>query len=111
MSNVTSLELSKELYTISGWKTDTMGLHQDTPLYELGYLWRKFEQLGNEQSVGYDDSGCFYHFHYGVRGTGRQIGGVGTQWYSGEPQDSIEDAFCEFFIELFKQNILTREKE
>lgn len=128
-SNVASLELCRELYELSGWddtfffhdfyhkKNGELGNHQIStkaqyqwnnrcPAYDLGYLWRKFEELGNEQSVGYDDSGCYYHFTYGQRGSGRQIGDIGTT-FSGEPQDSIEDGFCEFFIELFKQGVLT----
>lgn len=104
--NVASLELSKELYDLSGWKTGSV--HTDNPMestynedniiaykYDLGYLLRRLPKrtqsiydtvmLGratdnNGWSIVYRDLCCI--------------------------ADTPEDVACKLAIELFKQDIL-----
>lgn len=115
MSNVTSLELSKELYAISGWDDSphtwflmdentsnrVMALDDLSPAYDLGYLIRKLPpqsyiatraNSGATASTGNYKAGQ-HPFPYTVYG------------------DTPENAAAKLCIELFKQNILTREKE
>ena len=39
-----------------------------------------FEKSFNEWSVGYNDSGCFYHFTFGGRGSGNMIEEIGIKF-------------------------------
>lgn len=129
--NVASKELCEELYELSRWEdtdyahavyiapTDPPSaprpaiVHQRElkwdythirPAYDLGYLWKKAEDMtGNEFAVGYNDSGCFYHFKWGNRGAGNMIEGIGESFSS--DAETIEDSFCEWMIFLLKRNI------
>lgn len=135
MSNVTSLELSKELYTISGWRDTSYLWHlingkagyvvfagpnghdggnklqdYERHAYDLGYLLRKLPY-----KVIDDWSAWVYGFKLmPTASTGWKIwyGEVGTdsEMYFNSA-DTPEDAAAKLCIELFKQNILTREKE
>lgn len=95
--NVASLELCKELYELSGWKTETMsmGLHQNAPAYDLGYLLRKLPSDcplasdGETWSIAYIDED----------GANREYSNAMTP----------EDATCLLAIELFKSGVLTKE--
>lgn len=94
MSDTASLENCKELYKLSGWKTDSMGLHQNSPSYDAGYLLRKLP-AGTA-----------------VRG---QTGGTWCAdcWLlkdhdSGLPQfaNTPEDALAMLAVQMFKKGIL-----
>lgn len=106
-------ELAQKLFELSGW-IDNSGLsvewyvqHKQYPSYSLGYLWRKFEDLGNDINVGFHDSSCNMTFAYGQRGTASLLEGFG-QRVEVDPNDTVEDYFCEFFIRLFKQGDLKK---
>jgi len=111
--NVASLELSKELYELSGWD-DTNLWHADDPeadtsigfaamaepnehevyasipAYDLGYLLRKLEGL---------DVGIYY------TNTWRSWVATAHDNQQGKA-DTPEDAACKLSIELFKQGVL-----
>ena len=115
--NVTSLELCKELYELSGWDDpDLTNYYEGTgifptavcPLYHLGYLLRKLQD--NDLTV--------------IMRWNRDMGGRvamkqwDKKWCIGTfdmPQgeypvaDTPEDAAAKLTIELFKQGILTRD--
>ena len=107
--NVASLELSKELYELSGWKdteygwlaysdweTNTLSYElskQDKKrwvagAYDLGYLLRKIDQVAIE--------------HYEGRWKALHMTSS-----AGLTADTPEDAACKLAIELFKQKVLT----
>lgn len=70
----------KQAFTDAGYsKTDSL-------------LSRVIEMSGNEFAMGYDDSGCFWHFHGGVRGNGRML--FETDFESESPE--IEEALSEY---------------
>lgn len=105
MSHVASLELCKELYELSGWKTGRFFWSEKTPkfsrgafiegvsisAYDLGYLLEKLPaQITLTKGVSYacrwvaEDRNNSHNF------TGK----------------TPEDAACKLAIELFKQGIL-----
>lgn len=99
--NVASLELSKELYELSGWETDkwfafgaedeiTLAEMPDIPQYELGYLLRKLP-------------GDMRWLDYSVRA------GKWEMLHDIEA-NSPEEATAKLCIELFKQGVLKEEK-
>lgn len=95
--NVASLELCKELYELSGWKTGgdkptwngRKGVNS-APAYDLGYLLRKLP----------------YHGVISGQGTFRQASCSGYIASS----DTPEDALAQLAIELHKQGVLTSER-
>lgn len=114
--NVASLELSKELFELSGWKDThfsyratpsnsgkdyrvidiSPNIQQDIPAYDLGYLLRK---LPSQIAL---TKGIFY----------------ACTWIAEDHNDSHnfiaktpEDAVAKLAIELFKQGILTKGEE
>lgn len=122
--NVASLELCKELYELSEWdeqfpvllhyldnevwhkklyQSDARDELTYCPAYTLGYLLRKLP-ADNETMVGYWKGGwkAVYVAPNGTewRATTRSYLGAG---------DTPEDAVTKLTIELFKQNILTKE--
>lgn len=52
----------------------------------------------NEVAFGWDDCGCFWRFHYGPRGSGAMIDGIGHK-FSSAPVD-FEEAVDEFLAHL-----------
>jgi hypothetical protein len=130
--NVATRELCQRLHKLSGWEDCYMlywnrpnhkpawllyplwyieqevGVSKKwSPAYDLGYLWRKFEDLGNDINVGFHDSSCNMTFAYGQRGTASLLEGFGHR-VEVEPNDTVEDYFCEFFIKLFEQGELKK---
>lgn len=115
MSEVASLELSKELYELSGWEGDLEWLNPTgkakdlSPQYSLGYLLRKLPNYWVEGDSNDDERGVRLQF--------RPLSGGWTAGYAGyaadKPEDayadSPEDAAAKLAIELFKQGILIRE--
>lgn len=102
--NTTSLELSKELYAISGWYSTDLPWSNigQVRLYELDYLLDKLdcEILGQLSLSMYR-------------------GDIWSASFLVDPSEVIVcakgnthvNAVAELCIELFKQNILTQEKE
>lgn len=125
MSNVASLNLCKELYELSGWNgtekcwaTDgdsnylsnypnaNLG-HEEALVayaYDLGYLLRKLPLT--------DDIGSYIELRkVSVNGSVRYVVFTrpnATPFNSGG--ETAEDAACKLTIELFKQNVLTKEQ-
>jgi hypothetical protein len=117
VSNIASLELCKELFKVSGWdgtyflytKTGrlstiaSMFAYKPLPAYDLGYLLRKLpyktdlRQLRNAWSASYSNN------------TYRRYGDGRRDAYA--KADTPENAVCQLAIELFKQNILTKEQQ
>lgn len=110
MSNVASLELCKELYSLSGWETpyffteDILGKDRDYQhiRYDLGYLLRKLPTKERTHESGYK---TFSPFRL------KRINK--NHWEAGYPKlwcqsDTPEDAACKLAIELFRQGILTK---
>lgn len=110
--NVASLELSKELYELSGWEdvsnthvfygthwdiskasmTESIGLqNMHLPAYDLGYLLRKLD--GFDIQLNYSNQWRTWN--------------CWADDYDGKA-DTPEDAACKLAIELFKQGVLTR---
>lgn len=56
-------------------------------------LQKAIDMSGNEFSMGYDDSGCFWRFYYGNRGAGRMMEGW-PQFNSESPE--VLEALQEF---------------
>jgi len=100
--NTASLELSKELYEVSGWDNGWYSywgrgvVARDSteqricPAYDLGYLIRKFKGYGGIE-IRYGDTGC-----------------IATSHVWSIESDTPEDAVSLLAIELFKQGILKR---
>lgn len=120
--NVASLELSKELYELSGWKdtpllygglmkhtvrfeddiytrkemeeADGYAIHEDCPAYDLGYLLRKLDDLSDNLELTKDG----FHWHCYMR----------ENYVNCEATRSNipEDAAAKLAIKLFKEGIL-----
>ena len=115
--NVASLELSRELYELSGWD-DTEGVWANArqeqpdyatssvfkkgehPAYELGYLLRKLPSPEQYMKLVVDV----------ISVSGKRVYYVQWRWGQvlTERHDTPEDAVVAFYIELFKQGVLTR---
>lgn len=122
--NVASLELSKQLYEVSGWGdwkepggglpdwhrtvSDLGGPVNICPKYDLGYLLRKlpFGPDGNGMSFGFAKDKVWYmnFILTGIRGPHMQSS------FSAEG-DTPEDAVTKLFLELFNQRLIRREGE
>ena len=61
---------------------------------KIDWLWK----FGNEIAFGYNDSGDYWHFHYGPRGTGNMIDGFGNDLAS--DTYNFEDAVDDFIQQL-----------
>lgn len=53
-----------------------------------------FENSANEVAFGWNDSGCFWHFHWGPRGTGDMMEGFGDR-YDATEAETFEEALTE----------------
>lgn len=115
--NVVSLELSKELYELSGWKDTDFKVSAFTervspmappfygseiPAYDLGYLLQRLPRMNEEywltiQPVVYPQWCASYD----------RNDGISTKFESFA--DVPEDAAAKLAIELFKQGILTKD--
>lgn len=106
---VSSLELCKELYRLSGWKdtyhyydadefvdtkfhAELMSKNQNCPAYELGYLLQKLP-VGTEVRKVLNGYSADPPLKYRTRGISEVYG-------------TPEDAACKLAIELFKQGVL-----
>lgn len=67
------------------------------------------DMAGNEFAMGYDDSGCFWHFQYGIRGAGRMIDGCGDS-FSSESAD-VQEALQEFINHLRGSDLVLDDQE
>lgn len=97
---VASLELCKELHTLSGWETPLDQFHynegEPLPAYDLGYLLRKLQRNHVELyglTTGEWTARAYWH---------------STEQARAEYADTPEDAAAKLAIELFKQGILTK---
>jgi hypothetical protein len=111
--NVTSLEVSKELFELSGWKDtshhDVSGwINAKTPVYgySLGYLLRKLPPIVDDNfiTLGALDSNYRWVSCY-QEVPNENIDPPATYMQFSE---TPEDAAAKLAIELFKQGILTR---
>lgn len=118
--NVASLELSKELYELSGWddtsfKWEEVGEYgwdvakasylaaEDFPAYDLGFLLRKLPPfIGNHVLTIEKDP---IHYYAGYIEIGRNGKGALLSPYRQEA-DTPEDAVAKLAIELFKSGVL-----
>lgn len=120
--NVASLELCKELYELSGWdgthifydaendpveskRALIMHPTKNCPAYELGYLLRKLPTDIEEAqfvNVGTADEKEPWVAEYSPSLTVKTIYAFA---------DTPEDAACKLAIKLFKNGILSQEKE
>lgn len=61
----------------------------------------KFRHMGNEVAIGWNDSGCFWHFQWGPRGAGNMMDtdkGFGQRFHATEAEDcSLEAALDALF--------------
>ncbi len=103
----TSLELSRELYKLSGWEyaaNEWLSPYNDShPVYDLGYLLRKLPPQTSIQKE-FDaspelpeETPAHYRALYDT--------GDGRHFWLGA--DTPEDAAAKLAIELFKHNVLT----
>jgi len=125
MSDVASLELSRELHELSGWEDTRYYYHslishdmkrwseyklQDyrpdndfgmriVPAYTLGYLLRKLPNFTEVQNIGFDGENEWRVMRHDVRRNPFCIA------------RTPEDAAAKLCIELFKQGILQKESE
>lgn len=125
--NYTKLELAKELYEVSGWKTAnfyiqikdpdghiellsdydqkpaTADYKNIAPAYDLGFLVRQLPKTLKDPDFGVwyplnmTVFGDYYRYRYG-------------QWVTGQSGDP-EDAAAKLLIKLFKIGVLTKAKE
>lgn len=63
-----------------------------------------FSDHANEVAFGYCDSGCFWHFHWGNRGTGHMMEGFGKTFQSESPE--FEEALDELLAHLRYQGVV-----
>lgn len=56
----------------------------------------------NELAIGWNDSGCFWHFQYGERGSGNMMEGFGEK-YSALDSDTLEEAIANLWLKLNKR--------
>lgn len=117
LMSVANLELCRELYELSGWKTElswmkfgkhlgnfadddrwtlTDGQHGDFAAYDLGYLLRKLDTHSPEL---YKVASATW------RCKGRNYTDISEDVYH-KDADTPEDAACKLAIELFKQGVL-----
>jgi hypothetical protein len=117
--NVASLDLSRELFELSGWDGEYPDLEHwykelepnvytigDIPKYNLGYLLRRLP-AHSEVLVFHHDSGVEY-VAMSLRAT-EGIEDVEAFSRLMPRADTPEDAVARLCIELFKQGVLTRE--
>jgi len=97
-----SLELSKELYKLSGWiDPDQEGYMYtpDAPYYDCGYLLRKLPNPkqgdGNPFSMELYTDGRWKAGYFSVQSTGPYV-----------VADTPENALCKLAIELIKQGVI-----
>lgn len=107
--NVASLELCKELYELSGWETpdfaNGFGTTYGCPRYDLGYLLRQLPRYINNS------------YPLSIEVMNDEWVAAYERWRSYDLPESVhagwadtpEDAVTKLTIELFKQNILTKE--
>jgi hypothetical protein len=50
------------------------------PLLSIGQCIELLGEKRKEISIGYNDSGCFWHIHIGPRGTGNMLDGFGERY-------------------------------
>lgn len=53
-----------------------------------------FQSLANECAIGWNDSGCFWHFAWGPRGAGNMMPDIGERFAALEAGEYLEDALA-----------------
>ncbi len=127
-NQVVSLDLAKELKAngyeqegvwwwanYKGWEIWSNSYAQGPGKHELSKsvaptvaeLISLIEKSANEWACGYNDSGCFYHFRKGNRGTGNMIEGFGRKSLFNSEQELFVNALAEWWLYLKKNNLLT----
>src|SRR5215207_3785207 len=95
---IASLELCNQLYQLSGWKEEYIGVpfNEDMPVYSLGYLLRELpNQSYVQKQLGWWLADC--------KIGGQRLNGEYGYWAEA---NNPEDAACKLAIELFRQGIL-----
>lgn len=124
---VVSLELAKRL--------KELGVKQESAFWwhNLGHRWKLelggentvmehyaaltvaemveiIEDSANEWACGYNDSGCFYHFMKGNRGTSSMLEGCfqkdSVYHSSGDENDNFTNAVASWLIHLIEQKLV-----
>ena len=65
----------------------------------LPKLIKEIKSMVNEFAMGWNDSGCFWHFQYGQRGSGNMMEGFGER-YDALDADTLEDALAELWLKM-----------
>ena len=73
--------------------------------HNLAELGEALLDLRNEFAQGYNDSGCFWHFQAGDRGSGAMIEGFGKT-FSALDEDTEADARAKMWLHLKKEGLL-----
>lgn len=81
--------------------------HERVAAFSVAELIEKVESSANEWALGYNDSGCFYHFRKGERGTGNMID-ICEQKESRFDSESTPfvNAFAEWVIHLIEKGLI-----
>lgn len=118
MSEVASLEISKQLYEISGWKDTHFSwrsqykqearivdiqpnIESDTPAYDLGYIMRKLPtQISNHPlHLSYNIYSLYWDIRYHIADSGEYI----------TTNVQLTDCVALLAIKLFKNGIINSE--
>lgn len=67
------------------------------------------EPSANEWSCGYNDSGCFYHFRKGNRGSGNMIDGCHQKESEFTAEENFTDSLAMWLIHLIEKGIVKPE--
>ncbi len=75
--------------------------------FTIAELIEKVEKSANEWSVGYNDSGCFYHFRKGERGSGNMIRGCEQEESRFDSEATpFVNALAEWCIHLIEKGLM-----
>jgi len=67
---------------------------------DIGELIEQLDKHGNEMAIGYNDSGCFWHFRIGGKGTGNMLQGFGRVYDGNElDDDRLVEVLAKSWIE------------
>lgn len=113
MPDVTNLELSRELYKVSGWDDQTWWfdgsslylVRTDDPAYDLGFLIRKLPVSVQEGFLGFWKAGE-ENYTCGYINDDNEIEHTESDGELFEAADTPENALAQLAITLIKQNIL-----
>lgn len=75
----------------------------------VGEKIERLESTFKEVAIGYNDSGCFWHFQYGGRGAGNMIAGIGERFngYTGDSLDAALDSLLAHLANPYPSTAVT----